>query len=365
MKETAKDILLGLEDYEEPQGGGGIYPGKPKEAPKNLDFEAGTYTVGRVSKQMDHSFKHGKARGETTHISQIDPHFTWKRGDLTAMTGFPQNGKTELTLFMMLVKSYFDKWRWIVYSPENFPADELFDTLIHALMQQTVDPLYKKFQMSQKAYDMGKEFVEEHFIYIYPNEPHTPEVIREYVKYHLSKGKFDGTLKDPWNQMVHSYSGREDLYLGQELPQEKKQARENNLCSIITVHPNGTALFSKNGDYKAPNQFNISGGQMWNNMCDNILVTHRPDYMADPKSTTAEFHSKKIKKQKLVGFPGIVDCNFNRATNNYEFNGASPLIKPGVQRLYTQPEIDLPTHPTRMPANTQPGRDFIEPKHPF
>ncbi|MBA9078298.1 DnaB-like helicase C-terminal domain-containing protein [Rufibacter quisquiliarum] len=328
----------------------------PKESPR-LDFKKGIYRVSDVSKEMDHTFHNGKPRGITTHIPDLDAHFTWKSGELTCVTGYPQHGKTEFTLFLMLLKAVYEGWRWVIFSPENYPAPELFDTLIHTYIGMSVDPYYGN-RMSHNQYQRGKEFIDAHFVYVYPQEAHTPEVIREYVEYLTSGETFSGTLKDPWNKMVHSYTGRDDLYLASQLPLEQKVAREKNLCSIITAHPRAPGNLKNGDDFPHPTQYNLSGGAMWDNMCDNILCLHRPDFLMDKTSTRTQFHSLKIKKQKLVGIPGMVEFMFERRSNRYLYNGASPLVRPGVQ-----PEIEMTHHVSKIPGT--PGRDFIEPKFPF
>lgn len=331
---------------------------KAPDLPK-IDFEKGIYRVDDVRKEMEFQFKNGKPRGLTTHIHDLDTYFTWKSGELTCVTGYPGNGKTEFTLFLMLLKAMYAGWRWIIFSPENYPAEELYDTLIHTYIGRSVDPIYAD-QMTMIQYQAGADFIREHFVYVYPREAHTPEVIREYVGYLTGKESFNGTLKDPWNKMMHIYTGREDQYLATQFPAEQKMARELGLCSVITAHPRAPGNLKAKDDYPAPTQYSLSGGAMWDNMFDNILAIHRPEYLSDKASTLTEFHSHKIKKTKLVGVRGMLEFDFDRRSNRYLYNGASPLVRPGVQ-----PEVEMTYHPNRMPENTHYGRDFIEPKHPF
>ncbi len=60
-------------------------------------------------------------------------------------------------------------------------------------------------------------------------------------------------------------------------------------------------------------------------MSDNILIYHRPNYQTDPMDSTCELHAKKIKRQKIVGFPGTIEFQYNRVNRRYYFNGFSPL----------------------------------------
>jgi hypothetical protein len=83
---------------------------------------------------------------------------------------------------------------------------------------------------------------------------------------------------------------------------------------------------------------------MWNNKKDNILIYHRPYAQTDPMNGACEFHSKKIKKQKVVGAKGFCEFEFNFLQKRFIFNGwdpmpeaikLSPLYNMGVQNQMT------------------------------
>ncbi len=94
---------------------------------------------------------------------------------------------------------------------------------------------------------------------------------------------------------------------------------------MITAHPSGKPTQNANGSLDRPNQWNLSGGNMWNNKCDNILSINRPNYFQDMSDTSVDFHSLKIKKQKLVGIPGTVPMVYDRRCNRYFIGGQTAL----------------------------------------
>jgi twinkle protein len=285
---------------------------------------AGIYRVDDLRETMIHTFHHGKRRGETTHFKTIDPHFTWKRGELMVMTGYRNHGKTELMLQLMLVKSVFDGWKWAIYSPENYPCDELFDSLIHAYVGKGTDPAFPRNKMTEEEYKAGMDFINNHFFAIYPEEGHKPQDIIDHFKILKFRYGIDGCLIDPWNQLDHSFT-REDQYLSSELTLAKRFALEHDVCYVIIAHPK-TITKNKDGSLPVPDDFNLSGGFMWGNKCDNVLAGHRPNWYKDKTDTMVEFHSHKIKKQKLVGLPGFTLFTFDRKSNRYfDESGNSPL----------------------------------------
>ncbi len=289
-----------------------------------LKFEQGIKRVSDVRERMSDTFKKGKERGASTGFSSMNSMFSWKKGYMYCITGYPGHGKSEITLQMMLVKSVHDGWRWAIYSPENYPVDELYDNLIHAYIGKTLDSRYP-LRMSEKEYEEGMDFIDNHFVVIDPVEDPTPEVILMYFGHLVKTEVINGCLIDPWNQMIHSYDGREDVYLSNEFTKIKGFARRNNQYMVITAHAR-TPKKNADGSLPMPDQYSLSGGAMWDNKMDVIAAIFRPNYHKDKKDTLVEFVSHKIKNQKLAGIPGSTELTFDRKTNRYyEMNGESPL----------------------------------------
>lgn len=296
------------------------YAGEP--VPAKQETKVKVITLDSVRSKMMNTFINGKSRGETTHFESIDPHFTWKKDSLICHTGYPGHGKTELILNLMLTKSVHASWRWALYCPENMPADELYDSLIHSYIGRSTDKTFGNC-MTPEEYEKGAEFINRHFILIDPDNP-TLEIILQNFEFLIGQGRIDGCLIDPWNQVLHEMDQREDLYLSNQLLKAKKFCKVHNIVLVISAHP--TKPYIEKGNLPTPSEHTLSGGAMWNNKCDIILVVHRPNYFNDPTSKDVQLHSRKIKKQKLVGIPGVVNLSFSRATNRYyEANGNSPL----------------------------------------
>jgi len=301
--------------------------------------------IDDVWEEMKHTFKHGKKRGETTHFTLFDNNFKWKAGEVTLIAARPNAGKTEFGLHLMLLKSVFCGWKWGVFSPENFPQDEFYDTLIHGYIGKTTDPYFGTAQMSFDEYERGYNFIREHFFYIYP-ERHTMDEIDAAFTYLIKEKGICGTFCDPYNQIEHQMGEREDLFLSKFLTDRKRFALKHQIYSVISTHPKSMTR-NKNGDYEIPDMYDISGGAMWANKMDNIIVLHRPNFISDPKDTSVEIHVRKIKKQKLVGVPGLCAFTFERKTNRYYINDENPMeVKANANlkqiRNYSEPNRDEP-----------------------
>lgn len=304
--------------------------------PAGLDFSKLVTRAGDLKEIMLHQFEHGKRRGITTHVPEIDFHFTWKPGFLYGITGYPQNGKSELINFLTLMKAKFAGWKWVVYSPESSPVDEFCDQLAHTLVGQSTDPIYKN-RMSRPDYLAVLDFVHEHFFVIdddkleEENVMPTPENLREIARYFHSEKGINGFIKDPWNTLMHDLTIRDDQYLQEQLRQEKRLATKLQIPNVILVHPRSWSGPVPDDGLPIPMPHNIANGAMWNNKCDVIGAVHRPNYHKDRTDPFAVFATHKVKKQHLVGKPGQIEMMFKPQENRYYINGRCPLVTPGLQ----------------------------------
>lgn len=319
----------------------------------------GIQKADTIWERMKYSFKNGKERGKTTHFKSFDENFKWKKGELTLIIGRPNSGKTEFMLQLMLLKSFYDGWKWGVFSPENYPGEEFYDSLIHSFIGQTTDPFFKNYQMSLEDYEAGYNFVRKHFFYVYPETSHSIEEVSSNFLFLIENESINGTFIDPFNQLfIENYSSRDDQYLSKFLTERKKLSVKYDMCDVISSHPKNMSK-NKNGEYDVPDIYDIAGGAMWSNKVDNIISVHRPNYINDPKDTTVEIHVKKIKKQKLVGVPGMSVFDFNRAQGRYYQNGETPFEKKAVVLASSSYNPNL---------HIEPNKDFsneTEPDIPF
>ena len=266
-------------------------------------------------------YHYGYKSAEPTGIPEIDRHFKWKRGELSVLTGIGNHGKSTFLKFLMLNKTCLDKTKWAVFGPEDFPAHEFYHDLTEMIIGANCTP-ENSYKPSQDVYDIAYKYVTEHIFYIYPKElSPTPEYIKSRFLQLILKEGVSGVIIDPFNQMDNDYNnakGRDDKYLEVVLADFKRFALINNVSFVIVAHPH--KLKKEGNAYPMPDVFDLAGGAMWNNKADNILVYHRPNYAADPTDRTCEFHSRKIRRQKIVGIPGTVSFEYNRNIRRFVFN---------------------------------------------
>jgi len=220
--------------------------------------------------------------------------------------------------YLCLIKAVKEGKKFCIFSPETYPAKNFYFDLCETYLGTNCTPGYS--QPSLDLFSQAYEFVNDHFFYIYPAElSPTPEYLKERFLEMVLKERVDGCIIDPFNQMENNYRAgqREDQYLSTLLSDFSRFAKQNDIYFHIVAHPKTPIKGRDEKDYSCPSVFNLSGGAMWNNKADNIMVYHRPYYETDPKDPLCEIHTKKIKRQKEVGKPGMLQMRYESRTRRF------------------------------------------------
>lgn len=297
-----------------------------KEVEVDLNEEIADVLYGEDCFEDALSLYHkGYESAEPTGIPEINHLFKWKRGEVTLLSGIGNFGKSEWLKFMTLNKSAVDGTKWAFFSPENFPAHEFYhdytETVVGAnCTPKNADGTPNLDRPSEEIYTAAYNFVSEHFFYIYPKTiSPTPEYIASRFLELIIKEKVDGVIIDPFNQMANDYQGRDDKYLETFLSECSRFAIKNNVYYLIVAHPHKLQKDKDTKAYPVPDVFDLAGGAMWNNKMDNIIVFHRPNHHTDVMDRTCEIHTKKIRRQKIVGMKGSIQFDYNRKKRRYVF----------------------------------------------
>lgn len=286
----------------------------------------GIFQVADVFQDMLDMYRNGQKRGSTTYFKELDSHWSWCTGEVNIWTGYNNEGKTQFLLQLCLVKAIAEGWKFAIFSPENIPVAEFYTDLVHTYIGKSADRYYTNIMTEQQLRE-GAEFMEKHFYIVYPPKDFKLETIEEKFLYLIRKKGVRGCILDPYNMIEHLMVGgeREDLYISRFMTKLTRFARENDVSMHLVAHQN-TPKPNEQGNYPKPILYNIKGGGTFADKADNVLVVHRPNRGSNPADTEVVFYADKIKKQKLVGIPGVcLGLNFDRSTNRYFLNGISPV----------------------------------------
>jgi twinkle protein len=287
----------------------------------------GVFSVTDVESSMIDSFTNGKVKGLSTGYATLDPHYTFRMAEFDVFTGIPGHGKTSFCFQLMMNGSILYGWKWGVFSPENYPITELYETLVEMYIGKTSD-IDSSQRMSMTEYTRGMKFVNKHFFVVYPEDSFSLSNVLDKFKHLVLRKGIKGVLIDPYNQLDHNYKGMsEALYVAETLNKIRKFTKNYHLKFIVIAHPITMRSDKGTGDNEVPTAYRISGGSNWYNKADNIVTVHRPN-PKDFRDTTVDIHVQKIKFQKLVGVPTgtPVKLNYHRPSNRFNiFGGDYPL----------------------------------------
>jgi len=272
----------------------------------------GIYYLEDVFPSMLDSFKKGVELSPTTRFGEMDDYFRWKKGDVNLVVGYGNHGKTFFWLQLMLTKSIYDGWKWAVFSPENFPANDFYDDLVEMYAGKWLG------DMTEDEYVMACHFINEHIYYVYPDDEHDLESIHKKFRYLILKKGVDGVLIDPFNQLDKTQKPyeRDDQYLSLVLKDVKRFALLNGVSYSIITHP-------KNPSYKddkslpVVDMYDIAGGAMWGNKCDNIVSYYRPNFHINKNDPHVTIYIQKIKRKRTGGKLGHFEIQLNWSTKRY------------------------------------------------
>ena len=247
-------------------------------------------------------YSKGYTKGKSTGINPLNSHYTFRKGELTIMTGFANIGKTTTQLFLMIMASKLYGYRWLMYCPENEPVGDLMIDIAEMYCGKTADKDFSD-RMNQDDYLMSIDWAYKHFTVLTFDETPTVEDVLQSFSDMMQVEHYDGVSLDPLNDLKAAEKQSKYEYYYDALSNIRRFIKKFNVMFYLVVHPGTAANRRRNDDgtRPAPNMSDVEFGAMFGNRADNFLVFHR-----NPQSdnwNVTEIHVQKIKFQKLVGVP--------------------------------------------------------------
>lgn len=311
-----------------------------------------------VKKEALKIHKEGYPAVNGIRVAQLDYHFKPKKGEITLLTGIGNYGKSQFKKWYQVMRILLYGEKFATFSPEDNPPEEYYHDFVEILLGCDCTPA-NPFNPHDDVYDKAYDFISKHVFYVYPKDiTPTPAYIKQIFLELIIKEKVDGVDIDPFNQLANDYEKngvRTDKYLETFLSDCSRFAQINNVYFWIIAHPKG---LTKSGekDYPCPDVYDVADGAMWSNKMDNILVYHRPFFQSDPLSPVCEFHSKKIRRQKIVGKRGSVVFDMSFKDRRFKFEDVDFL-----RRLLQEKEMSFYNNDEEVGEVVQPFKnDYLE-----
>lgn len=310
-----------------------------------------------IDELLINEYNNGVQTADSCMIPKLDEVFSWKRGFQNCWTGWPNDGKTQFTLFVMLIKAIKSDWKFVIWSPEMKSSsfvngnvivhyNDLINILIWTLDGRTpykhVAEKYRCDRIPLKEYMALLPLVKKHFITIDPKDKTSKSIYKSLKSLYEVEG-FDGILIDPFKNIQHEINMRDDIYMEQLFATFKDLAIETNTVMNWIAHPKANqqrVRTDKGVQTLIPcDQFMLNGGAAWDNSMDGIYSVFRPNTLNDVKDPMVTFLNQKQRKQELTTERGAcTNILFNIKTRRYIFDGYDPIESKVTDQSYSLPK---------------------------
>jgi hypothetical protein len=251
--------------------------------------------------------------GLSTGLPGLDPYYKAAKGFLTVITGIPGSGKSSVMDAIVVNMAQLHGWRWLYYSPENFPIQYHYQKLIELYIGKPMWSCGNYDGCTRDDIITAMTFLNDHLLHIdlcdQNNDlPGLMRLIRKPAK----EKKFDALIIDPWNKLTHNYSGEKETdYIGRWLTKIQRFGRRYDIAPFILAHPAKMHKIKDSDEYTVPTQYDISGSGHWYDMEDNGLSIHR-----NYQNHEVQVHVQKIK-QKSHGKCDVVTMKYCYETGRF------------------------------------------------
>jgi len=256
-------------------------------------------------------FDSGKPFGEPCYIDSLKDNLKIVPGYLYCFSGYPGSGKSEFVNFLCLKQAELTGRRTIFYSPENYPVQDMFETMVQSHLGKWI---YKgEYQCSREDAQKGYDFVSNNFDFLeYSDIPRIHEILDEW-RIRADSKQNQIFVIDPFNSIAEGGMGDNNIakYLREALTQIKIFAYQTKSIVFLVEHPRSPGGF----DSPEVTPYSLFGGSMWFNKSDIITILTRLE------DNNVQVKVWKVKNQKLNGKPNAGDpaiLKFNWKTNRYE-----------------------------------------------
>lgn len=292
--------------------------GKPKDVIYGIDVKERALKI----------YDEGYAKVYGINVPDVDERWKPKRGEITLLTGIGNYGKSSFKKWYQAMRVLLYGEKFATFSPEDNPPEEYYHDFVEIILGCDCTPA-NSFRPSRQTYEYVYDWISQYIFYVYPKDvAPTPQYIMEVFLELIVKEKVDGCDIDPFNQLANDYQGfaGRDKYLEHILSVFQRFAIINDIYFMIIAHPTKMPK-GIDGNYTCPDVYDVADGGMWSNKMDGILVYHRPLAQTDPQNPSCEFHSKKIRRQKIVGKKGMSLFQMVFSKRRFFFDGYDPLAE--------------------------------------
>lgn len=271
----------------------------------------GVFTLSDYEDKLDAIYLTGLKKGFLIGHPNFDALCSFETKRLAIVTGIPGSGKSEFIDEMCVRINILYDYKVGFFSPENMPIElhavKLIEKLCGKRLKQddgtgnTIKPM---------EYKSAKEYYEENFFHILPEDGYTIDNILAKAKYLVKKYGIRVLVIDPFNRIESEQGNRETetQYISRVLDKLTNFAQQNGMLVFLMAHP---TKIRKDINGGVPTLYDINGSANFYNKADFGIIVHR-----DRERKFTLVRVEKVKFRHL-GEPGDAKFKFNVINGRY------------------------------------------------
>jgi len=225
---------------------------------------------------------------------------------LTIITGVPTHGKTVFLDDLTVRLAVEHDWVIALFSPESFPIQ----LHVTRLMSKVIGKHFNN--MTRQEIDMGLDFVNKHFVWIYPeDENYSLRNILNIARDAVRRYGVDALVIDPWTEIDKGgMTSTEDI--NDHLSTLNQFKRAEDLHIFLVAHPTKMQKDPETRKVNVPDLYDISGSANFYNKADFGITVYR-----NFEGQTVEVYINKCKFEHL-GKQGVCVLKYNTDNGRYQ-----------------------------------------------
>jgi len=299
-----------------------LHNSRPWPCPGIVELESETDAI------FEYYHNGGSALGYSTGWPGMDQYLKLDTKTLNILTGIPMSGKSEWLDQLMLNTIQQHRWKWAIYSPENYPLPNHFQKLAEKYLAKPMFDRYSIAPMNELDVANAIKFLNANIKFLsFGERPAKFDEIITRLKVCKARWGINAAIIDPYNELDHSRPTNmtESEYISQFLGGMRNFSRLYDIAIWIVAHP--TKLQKENnGEYPVPTPYDISGSAHWRNKADVCVSVWRSMKLQPGALPIVQIHVQKVRNKNL-GACGTVDMTWKRATGIFSQanNGTRPV----------------------------------------
>ena len=270
----------------------------------------------------------GYPPGSSTGWPSLDPLYTVGMSQWTLITGTPNSGKSEWLDALMVNLARREKWKFLIYSPENHSLALHHAKIIEKYVGKPFNPGPNE-RVSETELNAAEDWMTGKFHFCKPDKPDMCSILDEAAHHVTSVANTwkTGVVIDPWNQLEHHRPANlnETEYVSQTLSDVIERVRTYGIHLWLVAHP-AKQQKDRDGKYPVPTPRDVSGSAHFWNKADNAITVWRD--LAEG-GQDVQIHVQKVR-WKHIWRIGVATLKYDRVTGRYHESG--PQAVKGYQK---------------------------------